>query len=136
MPHTAHHIPHTNRTPPSSWIQIMRSECVCIYMNLCESMCIIYIWIETIVFECIWIYMNISMILVIFIFNYLMYSEFIHIYTNTFWSYLEICTLPHCCCAAHCRTARQPHTATHTAGQPHTAARTAAHCCNAAHCMN
>jgi hypothetical protein len=66
--------------------------------------------------------MTINMILVYFISNYLIYSEFIRIYTNKFLIYLKICTLLHTAALLDSRSL--PHCRT----LPRTAAHTAAHC--------
>jgi hypothetical protein len=66
---------------------------------------------------------------ILFISNYLVYSEFTRIYTNMSWIYWKICTLPDHWTAAHCRAhCWKPYTAAHTAKLSDTAVRSAAHC--------
>jgi hypothetical protein len=72
------------------------------------------------------------MILCNFILNSLVYSKFIqmHEYTNMFWIYLEICSLPDCRTLPHALpdSSTLPHTLLHIVTLPDTAVRFATQC--------
>jgi hypothetical protein len=87
MQDTAH-----SRTPQWTWIETIY------YMNVYA-----FKWIKTILCECIWICININVILFQTVWCIPNLYKFAQICVEFVWK------CAHCCTAAHCRTARQPH---------------------------